>query len=300
MEGADLIDNADAAIYRAKEAGGNQAIRHTLDESLHLRKRASLEDELFSALERKEFLLHYQPQVDLLSRKIVGVEALLRWLTPGPGLIDPLSFIPAAERSGLIIPIGQWVLREALKQQRIWREEGSPDLLMSVNVSSVEIQHPEYIQTLERILEEQRFVPGSLMLELTETVLLQAERETDVLSLFPQRGILLAIDDFGVGYSNLAYLRQFATDFIKVDRCFIEHLAIREQDKLLVKTIVGLGKSLGKHLIAEGVETQEQVDFLISINCDQAEGYFFSRPLSSEALDELLIHDGSMVSTAPA
>jgi EAL domain-containing protein (putative c-di-GMP-specific phosphodiesterase class I) len=226
--------------------------------------------------------------VDLLSRKIVGIEALLRWKTPERGLLYPLSFIPATERNDLIIPIGQWALREALKQQRIWRDAGHSGLLMSVNVSAVEIQHPDYISTLERILEEEQFVAGSLMLELTETVLLQAERETDVLSLLSQRGILLAIDDFGVGYSNLAYLRRFATDYIKVDRSFIEHVTTREQDRQLVRSMVGLGKNLGKYLIAEGVETQEQVDYLTSIGCDQAQGYLFSRPLSGEAFGDLL------------
>jgi diguanylate cyclase (GGDEF)-like protein/PAS domain S-box-containing protein len=288
MQSAVLIDDADAAMYRSKEAGGNQATRHMLEETPHLRKRASLEDELITALERKEFLLHYQPQVGLLSRKIVGIEALLRWQTPDRGLLYPLSFIPATERNDLIIPIGQWVLREALKQQRIWRDAGHSGLLMSVNVSAVEIQHPDYISTLERILEEEHFVPGSLMIELTETVLLQAERETDVLSLLSQTGILLAIDDFGVGHSNLSYLRRFATDFIKVDRSFIEHVTTREQDRQLVRSMVGLGKNLGKYLIAEGVETQEQVDYLISIGCDQAQGYFFSRPLSGAAFGELL------------
>jgi diguanylate cyclase (GGDEF)-like protein/PAS domain S-box-containing protein len=288
LDSAILVEQADAAMCRGKQAGGNQAVEFVATEESLLRKRAVLEEELSSALERREFILEYQPQIDLKSRQIVGAEALLRWRTRDHGVQCPISFIPAAERSGLIVPIGQWVLREALRQQKVWRDAGLANLLMSINVSSVEMQQPGYIAALANILKQEQFVPGSLMFELTETVLLQAERETDVLSFLPQMGIQLAIDDFGVGYSNLVYLKRFAVDCIKIDRYFVEHAATRDQDMLLVKAIVGLGKSLGKVLIAEGVETQGQVDILQTLGCDQIQGYFFAKPQSAESFETLL------------
>jgi diguanylate cyclase (GGDEF)-like protein/PAS domain S-box-containing protein len=284
MDSATLIEHADTAMYLAKQSGGDRAFHYTSSMNEQHQQRASIEDELFLAVERKEFVLHYQPQVDVLTREIVGVEALLRWQTVDQGLLAPLDFIPVAERSGLIVPIGQWVLREALRQQRVWRESGLPTLLMSINVSSVEISHKDYIVTLDKILKEESHVPGTLMFELTETVLLQAERETDVLSLLPQRGILLAIDDFGVGYSNLIYLRRFPVDVIKIDRYFVEHSMKRDEDSSLVKAIVDLGKSLNKVVIAEGVETEEQLLFLASIDCDQVQGFLFGKPDSANTL----------------
>jgi diguanylate cyclase (GGDEF)-like protein/PAS domain S-box-containing protein len=288
MDSSNLIENADAAMYRAKQSGGNRTLTFDGSMSLQHRKRVSVEDELCRALENKEFVLYYQPQLDLRTRKIVGVEALLRWKTTDVDLRSPLDFIPVAERSGLIIPLGQWVLKEALKQQKQWRVAGYPACLMSVNVSSIEIQDKDYIKNLDIILNEGEYVRGSLMFELTETVLLQAERETEVLSILPQRGILLAIDDFGVGYSNLIYLRRFAVDCIKIDRYFIEHAATREQDAVLVKAIMGLGRSLDKVVIAEGVETEEQLAFLEAIGCDQVQGYFIGRPVAAEALTNAL------------
>ncbi|SEB41903.1 putative bifunctional diguanylate cyclase/phosphodiesterase [Terriglobus roseus] len=291
----ELLQEGDAAMYAAKQAGGNRVHSQTSATSSFLHRSINLEAALCRALTSEEFRLLYQPQVDLETGRICGVEALLRWQTPDGKLLTPSSFIPVAERSELIIPIGQWVLKEAIRQQVLWRDDGFPEIMMSVNVSPMELRQPGYYSHLESIIQQAGANPGCALLELTESVLrLQTEEKRALFSSLKKTGIRLGIDDFGIGYSNLAYIRDFPIDVIKINSSFIADCTSQQQDASLVRAIINMGRSLHKGVIAEGIETKEQMEFLKGSHCRQGQGYYFSPPITAEALSAVLAEPNLM------
>ena len=287
-DAASLVEHADQAMYAAKRSGGSQA--HWFSPSMVQLPldRTRREDQLSLAVEEQRFLLHYQPQIDLRTGKILGVEALVRWDSKESGLLYPQSFLPALERLGLIVEVGQFVLREALRQLNVWRGQGFRHLVMAVNVSSVELYQKGYFRALDKILHDEGYAPGSLMLELTESVLLQFEHDVESLEELKRRGIQLGMDDFGTGYSSLNYLRRFPVDILKIDRNFVANIATNEQDAALVKAILHMAKNMKKIVIAEGIETDEQATMLREFGCEQAQGFLFNKPLTAEAMSCLL------------
>jgi diguanylate cyclase (GGDEF)-like protein/PAS domain S-box-containing protein len=287
-----LIKNADTAMYQAK-GSGRQCFRYFKSAmNAQAVERHSIEEDLRRALQRKEFALHYQPKIDLKSGAIVGAEALIRWNHPTSGLLCPARFIPVAEDSGLIVPIGAWVLFEACKQAKAWLDAGLQAISMAVNVSSVQIGEETFLAELLAIVEESNLDPRSLELEVTESVLMKhAKLAASVLQTLRDRGIQIAIDDFGTGYSSLSYLKEFPLDALKIDQSFIRQLDKDPNGSTLVTAIVAMGRSLNLRVVAEGVETAESLEFLKAQNCDEAQGYYFSRPVPAEAFAKLLSAD---------
>jgi diguanylate cyclase (GGDEF)-like protein/PAS domain S-box-containing protein len=284
-----LIKNADTAMYHAKEKGRNNFQFFKPEMNLKAVARQSLEGGLRRALEQEEFLLHYQPKVNLDTGQITGVEALIRWQQPGLGLVLPAQFVPIAEDCGLIVQIGRWVLQEACRQAREWQDAGLPFKRVSVNVSAVEFRDRGFIEGVRRILAETGFEARYLDMELTEGVLMEdAECTAAVLRELKTMGIQVAVDDFGTGYSSLSYLRQFAVDVLKIDQSFVHYLSGDRDDSAIVNAIIDMGKNLELRVIAEGVETQQQREYLQSQNCAEGQGYLFSRPLAAAQLAHLL------------
>jgi diguanylate cyclase (GGDEF)-like protein/PAS domain S-box-containing protein len=284
-----LIKNADTAMYQAKETGRNNYRFYTKEMNVRAIERQDIEAELCLALERKELVLHYQPKVSLDTGEITGVEALVRWVHPNRGLIPPAQFIPIAEDCGLILPIGKWVLREACRQLKVWLDAGLHVVPVSVNVSSLEFRSGDFIGGLRAILKETHLDPSYLELELTETVLMQrAESTTSVLRALKSIGVRLAVDDFGTGYSSLSYLKRFPIDSLKIDRSFVREISADTDDATIVSAVITMAKSLKKCVIAEGVETEDQIKFLQSCGCNQAQGFYFSRPVPAVNFGKLL------------
>jgi diguanylate cyclase (GGDEF)-like protein/PAS domain S-box-containing protein len=284
-----LIQNADTAMYQAKESGRNNFQFFKAEMNLKAVERHSLEDALRRAIEHHEFLLHYQPKVNLDTGKITGVEALIRWQQPDRGLIPPSQFVPIAEDCGLILQIDHWVLREACRQAREWRGAGLPTLPMAVNVSSVEFRDKGFVEGVRTVLLETGLEAKYLELELTEGVLM--EDGNSVISLLQDlkiMGVQLAVDDFGTGYSSLSYLRQFPIDVLKIDQSFIQQITANTDDSTIVSAIISMGKSLKHLVIAEGIETQEQMAYLQARGCPEGQGYLFSRPLAAASFAHLL------------
>ncbi|MBX9870624.1 MAG: EAL domain-containing protein [Burkholderiaceae bacterium] len=281
-----LRKKADMAMYRAKEAGRN--IYRFFDEAMdeeaveHLLMRSGLR----RAIERGEFVLHYQPQIDIASGRVVGVEALLRWEHPEFGLVPPGRFIPVAEESGLIVPIGAWVIEEACRQAMVWRQAGLPDLVMAVNLSAAQFRRSGIEDTVAQALQRSGLVPALLELELTESILLQdVEQVLATVQRLKQLGVQLAIDDFGTGYSSLSYLKRFDIDKLKIDQSFIRDLASDPDDAAIVRAIIQMAHSLGLRAIAEGVETAELLQQLRGFGCDEAQGYHYARPMPAAAAE---------------
>jgi diguanylate cyclase (GGDEF)-like protein len=290
MDGETLVKNADAAMYSAKQKGPNNVEFFTEDLNVQMVERLKLESGLRLALERKEFYLVYQPQMDIATEKIVGVEALLRWQNPELGLVPPDRFISIAENSGLIVPIGEWVLRTACAQARKWQDEGLAAVPVAVNVSAVQFRQDGFRDLIKNVLRETGLAPQYLELELTESLLLtNADVMFSVLRELNEMGLMLAIDDFGTGYSSLSYLRQFPVKKLKIDRSFIRNVALNPSDAAITTAIIGMAKSLGLKVIAEGVENEAQMSFLREHRCDEIQGYYFSRPITaSEVAGRLL------------
>jgi diguanylate cyclase (GGDEF)-like protein len=291
-DGADpetLIKNADTAMYQAKEHGRNHYEFFEQEMNTRAVERQSIEERLRGALKRQEFVLHYQPKVNLETGAITGAEALIRWLHPERGLIQSLQFVPIAEDCGLIVPIGRWALREACRQARAWHDAGLPPLPVAVNISAVEFQDRHFLDSVHTILEETRLEPRYLELELTESVVMQHAEATDaVLQALKAMGVQLTLDDFGTGYSSLSYLRRFPIDALKVDRSFVREITSNPDDATIVGAVIHMGRSLKHRVIAEGVETQEQLAFLRSQDCDEGQGYYFSPPVPAEQFARLL------------
>ncbi len=284
-----LIKSADTAMYHAKENGRNNYKFFEQCMNDRVVQRQSIETDLRYALERQEFVLHYQPKINLHSGAIVGVEALIRWQHPKLGQILPTQFVSIAEDCGLILPIGRWVLREACLQARIWQQADLPPITVAVNTSALEFRDKHFIKNIRATLKDTCLEPHHLELELTESVLMQdAESSDSVLHGLSDLGIKLAVDDFGTGYSSLSYLRQFPIDSLKIDQSFVNDMTCNADDATIVSAVISMGKSLNKQVIAEGVETPEQAAFLLALNCDEGQGYYFGRPVTAEALTALL------------
>jgi len=284
-----LIANADTAMYRAKEEGRNNYQFFTPEMNARAHKRAQTENALRGALERREFLLHYQPKVDLASGAVCGFEALLRWQRPGVGLVSPLDFIPVLEDTGLIVSVGEWAIGSACRQIAAWRELGLPTPPIAVNLSARQFQE-DLRTSVERILSETRVEASLLQFEITESLLMRdPEGATRILQDIKQSGATLSVDDFGTGYSSLAYLKRFPLDALKIDRAFVRDVTSHSDDAAIALAIIGLAHSLGLKVIAEGVETEAQMRFLRDNGCDQMQGFYFSRPLAVADCTRLLI-----------
>jgi diguanylate cyclase (GGDEF)-like protein/PAS domain S-box-containing protein len=284
-----LIKCADTAMYHAKQSGRNHY--QFFEPAMNARavERQWIEAGLHRALARREFVLHYQPKIDLKTGVMTGAEALIRWAHPERGLMFPKDFVPIAEDCGLIVPIGQWVLREACRQARAWIDEGLRPMAVAVNISAVEFRDPRFLENLRTVLNDSRLDPRYLELELTESSLIQhAESTTLSLRALKDLGVQVAIDDFGTGYSALAYLRQFPINVLKIDRSFVHEISADPAGTFIVSAVIGMGKSLGHRVIAEGVETGEQLAFLQAQRCGEGQGYYFSRPLIAEQFVRLL------------
>jgi diguanylate cyclase (GGDEF)-like protein len=284
-----LIKNADTAMYQAKE-NGRQSFQF-FKPAMNVRavERQSIEEDLRHALQRQEFTLHYQPKIDLRTGAITGAEALIRWIHPMRGLIPPLQFIPIAEDCGLIVPISAWVLREACTQARAWIDAGLPAMTMAVNVSTMEFRDETFLENIFTTLGETGLDPRLLELELTESLLMKhAESAISTLQNLREVGIQVAMDDFGTGYSSLSYLRKFPLDALKIDQSFVRQISAAGEDTAIVTAVIGLAQSLKLRVIAEGVETREEVEFLRAHQCDEAQGYYFSRPIPAQQFAKLL------------
>jgi EAL domain-containing protein (putative c-di-GMP-specific phosphodiesterase class I) len=252
-------------------------------------ERQSLEDQLHYAIEREELLLHYQPKINLATGGITGIEALVRWRHPDRGLIPPADFIAIAEECGLIVPIGRWVLREACRQAQVWKTAGLSPVCIAVNISAVELRTPGFAAGVRAILTATGLPAHCLELELTETALIEDSRSAaDVLKELKEIGVLLALDDFGTGYSSLSYLKRFPIDALKIDRSFVRHLTTDKDDAGIVTAVIGMGDNLHMRVVAEGVETREQLAMLQAYGCPQGQGYYFSRPLPAAECGDLL------------
>lgn len=284
-----LIKSADTAMYHAKEHGRNNYKFFAQDMNVRAVQRQSIEESLRRALVEEEFVLHYQPKINLRSGAIVGVEALLRWQRPEHGLLLPANFVSIAEECGLIVPIGRWVLREACRQARAWLEAGLLPITIAVNTSSVEFRAKDFLENIRTTLDETCLDPRYLELELTESVLMRdANATASMLQVLSGLGVRLAVDDFGTGYSCLSYLRQFPINTLKIDQSFVTHMTRSADDATIVSAVINMGKNLKQTVVAEGVETPEQYAFLLAQHCDEGQGYYFSRPVGAEALASLL------------
>ena len=291
-DGEALIKNADAAMYCAKESGYNSFRFFTADMNAEAMERLTLEHSLRLALGREELFLVYQPQMDIATGRIIGLEALLRWQHPELGLVPPDKFIRIAENGGLIMPIGEWVLRTACFQTRKWQDEGLLAVSVAVNVSAVQFRQAGFCELIRRVLHETGLAPQYLELELTESLLLSnADVMFSVLQELRAMGLKLAIDDFGTGYSSLSYLKQFPVGKLKIDRSFIRDVAVNPDDAAITTAIISMAKSLNLKVIAEGVEDEAQMSFLRAHQCDEIQGYYFSKPLGVDRVGDKLRGD---------
>jgi diguanylate cyclase (GGDEF)-like protein/PAS domain S-box-containing protein len=284
-----LIKNADTAMYQAKENGRQSYQFFKPAMNVRAVERQSIEESLRRALERQEFTLHYQPKVDLRTGQITGAEALLRWMHPVRGSISPARFIPVAEDCGLILPIGKWVLREACQQARIWFDAGLPFATMAVNISAMELRDENFLEGIFTVLKDTRLDPRFLELELTESVLMKhAESTESILKTLRARGVQIAVDDFGTGYSSLSYLRKFPIDALKIDQSFVRQITTAPGETTIVTAVISMARSLKLRVVAEGVETEAELAFLQAHECDEAQGYYFSRAVLPEQFARLL------------
>jgi len=281
------MKNADMAMYQAKDKGRNNFRFYTADMNRLLESRMEMENDLREAVKHQQFSLHYQPQVDLNTGEIVGAEALIRWQHPSKGNIRPIDFIPIAEETGLIVPIGKWVLRTAVQQIKCVQKALRLNLKISVNLSARQLSQGDFVQSLTSVLDECRLSPELLELEVTESLLMDnIDNVIGQLSEIRSLGVSLAIDDFGTGYSSLSYLKQLPVDILKIDRSFVKDLPNNSDDREITSLIITLAKKLNRKVIAEGVETEGQIDFLRENGCDYGQGYFYAKPLPA---DEFLV-----------
>jgi diguanylate cyclase (GGDEF)-like protein/PAS domain S-box-containing protein len=284
-----LMKNADTALYRAKEAGRDNYQFYTPAMNAQTLEKLTLENRLRHALERNQFELHYQPQMHLATGQIVGTEALLRWRTEEDELIPPMDFIPLLEETGLIIPVGAWVLQQACMQNSAWQASGQPPLRVAVNLSARQFGQRDLLHTVQDCLSNSGLAANMLELEVTESLVMEATTgNQDVMADLKAAGLQLAMDDFGTGYSSLSYLKRLPFDTIKIDRSFIRDMLSNPEDVAIVKTIINLAHALKRRVIAEGVETQEQLAQLRQLGCDEIQGYLLSRPLPAEAVPQWL------------
>jgi diguanylate cyclase (GGDEF)-like protein/PAS domain S-box-containing protein len=290
-DGADsemLLKNADFAMYHAKESGRSNFQFFRQEMNVRALERQSIEDGLRHAVEREELVLHYQPIIDMWSGELTGIEALIRWRHPHHGLLPPDHFMAIAEESRLIVPIGRWVLREACRQGKVWDSLGLPPVRIAINVSAVELRDMEFVEYVRRVLAENEFPPGRLEIEITETFLMQDSTSTAVvLRSLKQLGVRVALDDFGTGYSSLSHLKGFPIDTLKIDRAFVSDITTNAEDASIVRAVIALGKSLHIRVIAEGVESVEQLAKLKDCQCREGQGFHFGRPVASDEISRL-------------
>lgn len=284
-----LIKSADTAMYSAKENGRNNFKFFEQNMNVLAVQRQSIEAGLRRALAGQEFVLHYQPKINLQSGTIVGVEALIRWQHPELGLLPPAQFISIAEDCGLILPIGRWVLLEACRQIKAWQTAGLAPITVAVNTSALELHAKDFLENIRAALDDTGLAPCYLELELTESVLMRDAKSTGLLlHTLTDLGVKLAVDDFGTGYSSLSYLRRFPIDTLKIDQSFVNQITSNLDDAAIVSAVISMGKSLKLRVIAEGIETEEQFSFLLSQSCDEGQGFYFSKAVNAEAFVELL------------
>ncbi|MFQ5353414.1 MAG: EAL domain-containing protein [Thermodesulfobacteriota bacterium] len=293
-DAATLIKNADIAMYKAKNEGRNNYKLYTPAMNLRAMEKLKLENKLRGATEREEFILHYQPQIEVKTGKVIGVEALLRWNDPDEGLVSPANFIPLAEETGLIVPIGEWVLQEACRQQVLWKEKGLNDVKVAVNLSIRQFQQPDFLTVLTNSLRDTGIDPSQLEIELTESIIMDdVETALNMLREIIALGVKLAIDDFGTGYSSLQYLKKMPISCLKIAMPFVSDICVNSDDKSISIAIVKIAHSLGLKTIAEGVEDEEQLAVLKSLSCDIVQGYLVARPQDSEDIEKFLAKDWS-------
>ena len=285
-----LIQNAGAALSRVKEQDGNGHQFYAAEMNAKALQRLTLENDLRRAIERREFVLHYQPQVDAASGRILAVEALIRWQHPELGFVSPADFIPVAENNGLMIPIGEWTLREACAQARSWQKEGLHPVRMAINLSARQFEQSDLLAMVGEVLKETQLDPDFLEFEITESAVMRdAERAIDIMHRLKEMRIQIAIDDFGSGYSSLSYLKRFPIDRLKIDQSFVREATNNSTDAAIIMAIITLAQNLKLKVIAEGVETEEQLGILRSLGCDEIQGYLFSKPLPASLLKQLLL-----------
>ena len=281
-----LLKNADIAMYRAKERGRNTFEFYTAEMSALAMKRMELENGLRAAIENEEFVIYYQPKFNLKERRLVGMEALVRWEHPTSGLIPPDDFIPLAEETGLINPLGEWIIETACKQLHEWQKKGYqvPDL--AINISARQFQEQNLPDIFQQVIDQYHLTPENIEIELTENILVQDHQTAKVmLNQLHDMGMKIAIDDFGTGYASMAYLKDFPINTVKIDRSFVSGIPSDTENMAIVKAITGLTQALGLSLIAEGVETDQQLEFLTAIDCEQGQGYYWSKPLAAEIFE---------------
>jgi EAL domain-containing protein (putative c-di-GMP-specific phosphodiesterase class I) len=282
IDAQEILKHAQLAMYQAKGDGGNQFRFYATDMNSRAREALVLDSRLRDAIAQNQFVLHFQPQIDLRTRNIIGAEALVRWQTPDRGLVSPAEFLPRAEKNGLIVPINEWVLREACREAVTWPRRGLSPLRVGVNLSSIQFQKQSVPLLVARVLAETGLDPRRLDLELTESMLLeQTEAVVRDLQQLRDLGVGISIDDFGTRYSSLTYVKHFPVDRLKIDQSFVRDLGSNPHDAAIVRAIISLGHSLELEVVAEGVESAEQLAILVAEGCDEVQGYFFGRPMPS-------------------
>ncbi|MEQ1779006.1 MAG: EAL domain-containing protein [Nitrosomonas sp.] len=291
---AKLFTNAENTLLNTQYLWKNSCMYYTKEISKTVARRLELKESLFYAIEDKELLLHYQPIVDLESGNLTGVEALVRWHHPKFGMLLPEKFIPLAKETGLIVDLSKWVLKQACKQARMWHEAGFKSLSMTINISAIEFDQAKLIGHIEGVLAETGMPPELLELDIAESVLMQdAEMSVKILQSLKEIGVRIAIDDFGIGYSSMSYLKHFPIDILKIDRSLTHDIIFDSNSSEIILAIIGLARSLNYSVLAEGIETKEQFDFLYSLKCNRAQGYLFSKPIPAEEILLLLEHRNS-------
>ncbi|MFQ5895915.1 MAG: putative bifunctional diguanylate cyclase/phosphodiesterase, partial [Nitrospinota bacterium] len=284
-----LLKRADIAMYRAKAEGGNNFKFYDRSMDALTLERLKLENNLRKALERDELVLHYQPQLDLKTGRTIGFEALVRWQHPEAGVIPPSAFISLAEDTGLIVPIGEWVLRTACRQNRLWQEEGLPPMEVTINLSGRQFREKGLVEDIVRVLDETGLSPACLGLEITESIAIRdADYSIATMRSLKEMGVKLSIDDFGRGYSSLTYLRRFPIDKLKIDQSFVQHIPADRENAAITTAILTLAHSLKLETIAEGVEREEQREFLAAHGCRAAQGYLLAPPMPQEMFTKWL------------
>ncbi|MBI3620881.1 MAG: EAL domain-containing protein [Nitrospirae bacterium] len=283
-----LLKHADAAMYRAKDQGRNNYQLYSPELNVMVRERLLMETNLRHAVNRQEFTLHYQPLFDVHTGRIISTEALVRWQHPEAGMIPPIKFISLAEELGLIVPLGEWVLRTACLQNKAWEAAGLPPIPVAVNVSARQLKDASFPKMLARILSETGLSPDRLELELTENIMQDYDRAATLLAELHIMGVGISIDDFGTGYSSLSYLKRLPIHKLKIDRSFVSQIATEKDDSAIVAAIITMAHSLDLKVVAEGVETQAQLDYLAALQCDEAQGYLFSRPLAEKDVTKFM------------
>lgn len=285
----EIIKNADVSMYTAKESGGNSYHLYSTANSFRMPLKMRLENDLYRALERKEFVLYYQPQIDSSTGAIIGAEALLRWMHHEDGLIMPDQFISLSEETGLIVPIGEWVMHQACSQIKVWQDAGFPKFHVSVNCSPLQFEQNDMVNTVKNVLKETKLAPEYLKLEITESLVIKnAEHVISQLTKIKDLGVNIAIDDFGKGYSSLSSLKGLPVSSLKVDKSFIKNIPFDQHDLAVVKAVIQLAHNIGLKVVAEGVETQDAIDYLKSLYCDEFQGFFFGKPMEVYAFLDLL------------